>query len=164
LRSALNDFTAICHGLGAAFRALWAAAATPTGRAEISSALQLCGGLQSAARVEVLVGVLQQGFMTMAELDYPYQFAFDGHSQSLPGNSSALACSRFEAAGSTTPTQLLQALAAALAVVPQLDPARSPGGCLNHSKYAAFEETLPGLTPEAWSHQRCSDIPIPYER
>jgi len=120
----------------------------------------------SEFEVEVLVGLLQQGYMTMAELDYPYAVDFAGYS--LPGNSSVESCKRFTASiatsaeGKNLAVSAVQRLAKSLTVVPQLDPARSTGGCINASGYSSFEETLPGLTPGAWSYQRCSDILIPY--
>jgi pimeloyl-ACP methyl ester carboxylesterase len=107
------DFTCALR-VGAAFRQLWAAAATASGRASAARQLKLCSVPESPQRMEVLIGLLQQGFMTMAELDYPYAVHFAGYS--LPGNSSAVACDRFEAAGAA----LLPALGAALSVVPQL--------------------------------------------
>ena len=187
-------------GVGAAFRAVWAAgSASAAGRATLAAGLGLCQPPRNVKRVEVLVGVLQQAFMTMAELDYPYAVNFTGYA--LPAHPAAESCRRFSAAvgaeasavagasavvgasttgvgaagvgavGASTPgagasaraSALIAAMGRAVSVVPQLDPARSPGGCVNLSDVASFEETLPGLTVGAWSYQRCSDIVIPYE-
>ena len=54
--------------VGAAFRALWASAASAAGRAKVASALRLCAPLDSQAAAEVLVGVLQQALFTFAQL------------------------------------------------------------------------------------------------
>jgi lysosomal Pro-X carboxypeptidase len=148
--------------VGEAFRSLRAAAQKdPAGLAET---LSLCAPLDdddqggdttttTTTTTDALIGTFQQAFMTMAQANFPY--AVDP----LPANPAAAACEAFAEAA---PSPQVEQLAAAVAVVPSLDPARSPGGCLNVTA-TTFEETLPGMLPGAWGFQRCSDMLIRFE-
>lgn len=104
---------ACAAGLGAAFRALWAAAGSARGRAALSSELALCSPPASAAEAEVLVGVLQQAFFTLAQLDYPYAAAFGG--VALPASPTSVACARFDNGTARSPIGRLGAAAAVAA-------------------------------------------------
>jgi len=140
--------------IGEAFAEVLRYTLSTSGLADLSSAFNLCQPLQSAM-APAFLGLLQQAFMTMAQLNYPYPCDFMG--ASLPANPASVSCQRFE---QKQRMGLLAALAAAVSVVPHLDPAKS---CLNLTHLApSFEATLPGLIPGAWSYQRCSQMIIPY--
>lgn len=109
---------------------------------------------ETPKQTATLVGLLQQAFMLFAQSNYPYAVG------ALPANPASAACQKFEQRADKS---LLDALAVAASVSPVMNPVQQPGFCVNLTAAApSFEQTLPGLIPGAWSHQRCSDILIPY--
>jgi len=142
--------------IGAAFRAVWAAA--PAAWQQMSSDFGLCtsSSVDGVPSKEALIGFLQLQLSDLAYANYPTPSSFLG--KKLPAYPVDFACSKVAPVAESRAPWMPLVDALSWSPYYPTSPYHPPGGCIALEIKFGTAPYTPGFLPGAWTFQRCSDL------